>query len=236
MKTIVICSGGLDSVSLAHKIAAENELIALVSFDYGQRHKKELDFAALCASRLGVPHHIIDVRTIGAHLTGSALTDDVAVPDGHYAEETMRSTVVPNRNAIMLTIAFGLAAAQQADAVAIAVHGGDHFIYPDCRPSFIDSFNDMQRHALEGYANVKLYAPYVTGSKADIVTDGARHDTPFAETWSCYKGGMRHCGRCGTCVERREAFHLAGVDDPTDYEDPDFWLAATSAYVAQEVN
>ncbi|KAA3515898.1 MULTISPECIES: 7-cyano-7-deazaguanine synthase QueC [Agrobacterium] len=236
MKTIVICSGGLDSVSLAHKIAAENELIALVSFDYGQRHKKELDFAALCASRLGVPHHIIDVRTIGAHLTGSALTDDVAVPDGHYAEETMRSTVVPNRNAIMLTIAFGLAAAQQADAVAIAVHGGDHFIYPDCRPGFIDSFNDMQRHALEGYANVKLYAPYVTGSKADIVTDGARHDTPFAETWSCYKGGMRHCGRCGTCVERREAFHLAGVDDPTDYEDPDFWLAATSAYVAQEVN
>jgi 7-cyano-7-deazaguanine synthase len=236
MKTIVICSGGLDSVSLAHKIAAENELIALVSFDYGQRHKKELDFAALCADRLAVPHHIIDIRTIGAHLTGSALTDDVAVPDGHYAEETMRSTVVPNRNAIMLTIAFGLAAAQQADAVAIAVHGGDHFIYPDCRPGFIDSFNDMQRHALEGYASVKLYAPYVTGSKADIVTDGARHDTPFAETWSCYKGGTRHCGRCGTCVERREAFHLAGVDDPTDYEDPDFWLAATSAYAAQEVH
>jgi 7-cyano-7-deazaguanine synthase len=236
MKTIVICSGGLDSVSLAHKIAAENELIALVSFDYGQRHKKELDFAALCADRLAVPHHIIDIRTIGAHLTGSALTDDVAVPDGHYAEETMRSTVVPNRNAIMLTIAFGLAAAQQADAVAIAVHGGDHFIYPDCRPGFIDSFNDMQRHALEGYASVKLYAPYVSGSKADIVTDGASHNTPFARTWSCYKGGMRHCGRCGTCVERREAFHLAGVDDPTDYEDPDFWLAATSAYAAQEVH
>jgi 7-cyano-7-deazaguanine synthase len=236
MKTIVICSGGLDSVSLAHKIAAENELIALVSFDYGQRHKKELDYAALCANRLAVPHHIIDIRPIGAHLTGSALTDDVAVPDGHYAEETMRSTVVPNRNAIMLTIAFGLAAAQQADAVAIAVHGGDHFIYPDCRPGFIDSFNDMQRHALDGYASVKLYSPYVTGSKADIVTDGAEHSTPFGETWSCYKGGMRHCGRCGTCVERREAFHLAGVDDPTDYEDPDFWLAATSAYAAQEVN
>jgi 7-cyano-7-deazaguanine synthase len=235
MKTIVICSGGLDSVSLAYKIAAEHELFALVSFDYGQRHKKELDFAARCATRLGVAHHIIDIRTIGAHLTGSALTDDVDVPDGHYAEETMRSTVVPNRNAIMLTIAFGLAAAQQADAVAIAVHGGDHFIYPDCRPGFIDSFNDMQRHALEGYAKVKLYAPYVTGSKADIVTDGAKHETSFAETWSCYKGGMRHCGRCGTCVERREAFYLAGVDDPTDYEDPDFWIAATGAYVAQEV-
>ncbi len=235
MKTIVICSGGLDSVSLAHRIAAENELLALVSFDYGQRHKKELDYAAACADRLGVPHHVIDIRPIGAHLTGSALTDDIAVPDGHYAEETMRSTVVPNRNAIMLTIAFGLAAAQQADAVAIAVHGGDHFIYPDCRPGFIDSFNEMQRHALDGYADVKLVAPYVNGSKADIVTDGSKHGTPFAQTWSCYKGGMRHCGRCGTCVERREAFHLAGVSDPTDYEDPDFWVAATSAYAAQEV-
>jgi 7-cyano-7-deazaguanine synthase len=235
MKTIVICSGGLDSVSLAHRIAREHELLALVSFDYGQRHKKELDYAAACAERLCVPHHIIDIRPIGVHLTGSALTDDIAVPDGHYAEETMRSTVVPNRNAIMLTIAFGLAAAQQADAVAIAVHGGDHFIYPDCRPGFIDSFNEMQRHALDGYANVKLVAPYVDGSKADIVMDGSKHDTPFAQTWSCYKGGMRHCGRCGTCVERREAFHLAGISDPTDYEDPDFWVAATSAYAAQEV-
>ena len=147
----------------------------------------------------------------------------------------MRSTVVPNRNAIMLTIAFGLAAAQQADAVAIAVHGGDHFIYPDCRPGFIDSFDTMQAHALEGYAKVELYAPYVMVSKANIVADGAKHETPFAETWSCYKGGARHCGRCGTCVERREAFHLAGVPGPTGYEDPDFWVAATSAYAAQEV-
>ncbi|MCZ7469244.1 7-cyano-7-deazaguanine synthase QueC [Agrobacterium sp. O3.4] len=235
MKTIVICSGGLDSVSLAHKIAAEHELLALVSFDYGQRHRKELDFAADCAKRLGVPHHVIDIRPIGAHLTGSALTDDIDVPDGHYAEETMRSTVVPNRNAIMLTIAFGLAAAQQADAVAIAVHGGDHFIYPDCRPGFIDSFNAMQAHALEGYADVTLFAPYVTVSKAAIVTDAVKYGTPFGETWSCYKGGLRHCGRCGTCVERREAFHLAGVTDPTDYEDPDFWVAATHAFAAQEV-
>lgn len=235
MKTLVICSGGLDSVSLAHRIAAEHQLMALVSFDYGQRHKKELASAADCAKRLGVPHHLIDITTIGAHLTGSALTDDVEVPDGHYAEETMRSTVVPNRNAIMLTIAFGLAAAQQADAVAIAVHGGDHFIYPDCRPDFINSFNTMQRHALDGYANVELVAPYVNVSKADIVTDGVKYNTPFADTWSCYKGGARHCGRCGTCVERREAFHLAGVTDPTDYEDVDFWVAATTRYAAQEV-
>jgi 7-cyano-7-deazaguanine synthase len=235
MKTIVICSGGLDSVSLAHRIAAEQTLIGLLSFDYGQRHRKELDYAAACAKRLGVPHQIIDIRPIGSQLTGSALTDNIDVPDGHYAEETMKATVVPNRNAIMLAIAFGLAAAQKADAVAVAVHGGDHFIYPDCRPGFIDAFQTMQDAALDGYASVKLQAPYVNATKADIVTDGAKHGTPFAETWSCYKGGARHCGRCGTCVERREAFHLAGVADPTDYEDADFWKSATSGFSATEV-
>lgn len=235
MKTLVICSGGLDSVSLAHRIANEHELTGLVSFDYGQRHRKELDFAAKCASRLGVPHHVIDIRPIGAHLTGSALTDDVEVPDGHYAEETMKATIVPNRNAIMLTIAFGLAAAQRADAVAIAVHGGDHFIYPDCRPGFIDAFQAMQNEALDGYAKVKLFAPYVDVSKADIVIDGARHGTPFADSWSCYKGGEKHCGRCGTCVERREAFHLAGLEDPTQYEDREFWKTAVSHHASKEV-
>ncbi|WP_105383239.1 7-cyano-7-deazaguanine synthase QueC [Neorhizobium alkalisoli] len=234
MKTLVVCSGGLDSVSLAHKIAAEEELLGLISFDYGQRHRKELDFAAICARRLGVFHEIIDMRGVGSQLTGSALTDDVDVPDGHYAEETMRATVVPNRNAIMLAVAFGVAAARQAEAVAIAVHGGDHFIYPDCRPGFIDAFQAMQDHALDGYASVRLLAPYVNGSKADIVVDGARHGAPFADTWSCYKGGTRHCGRCGTCVERREAFHLAGIADPTEYEDPDFWRAATEGFRAEE--
>lgn len=226
MKTLVICSGGLDSVSLAHKIAAEQTLTGLISFDYGQRHKKELDFAQACARRLEVPHQIIDISAIGASLTGSALTDNVAVPDGHYAEETMKITVVPNRNAIMLAIAFGVAAAQKAEAVALAVHGGDHFIYPDCRPGFIDAFQTMQNHALEGYADIDLIAPYVHCSKSDIVVDGAKYHTPFAATWSCYKGGEQHCGRCGTCVERREAFHLAGIEDPTTYEDATFWRAA----------
>ncbi|MDQ0458064.1 7-cyano-7-deazaguanine synthase QueC [Rhizobium paknamense] len=235
MKTLVVCSGGLDSVSLAHKIAAEQQLIGLLSFDYGQRHKKEVEFAALAAKRLGVPHQVIDITAIGKSLTGSALTDDLDVPDGHYAEETMKITVVPNRNAIMLAIAFGVAAAKKADAVAVAVHGGDHFIYPDCRPGFIDAFQVMQNHALEGYADVKLLAPFVTVPKSEIVRQGAKYHTPFAETWSCYKGGEKHCGRCGTCVERREAFHLAGVTDPTLYEDPDFWVAATQGFKAEEV-
>ncbi|MCH4540909.1 7-cyano-7-deazaguanine synthase QueC [Ochrobactrum sp. A-1] len=228
MKTLVVCSGGLDSVSLAHRIASEHQLTTLLSFDYGQRHKKELDSAKACAERLGVSHQVINITDIGASLTGSALTDDVDVPDGHYAEETMKITVVPNRNAIMLAIAFGVAAAQKAEAVALAVHGGDHFIYPDCRPGFIDAFQTMQNHALDGYANVKLLAPYVHASKADIVIDGAKYRTPFAATWSCYKGGEHHCGRCGTCVERREAFHIAGIEDPTLYEDADFWRNAAA--------
>ncbi|WP_304619793.1 7-cyano-7-deazaguanine synthase QueC [Paracoccus sediminilitoris] len=230
MKTALVCSGGLDSVSLAHSLAGQGRLSRIVSFDYGQRHRKELDFAAACARRLGVPFHLVDLSGLGAALSGSALTDDIDVPDGHYAEETMRITVVPNRNPIMLTIAFGIAAANCDDAVAAAVHGGDHFIYPDCRPAFTDAFGAMQKAALDGYADIALHVPFVHATKADIVAEGARHATPFAETWSCYKGGDRHCGRCGTCVERREAFHLAGVADPTDYADADYWQAAIAAH------
>jgi 7-cyano-7-deazaguanine synthase len=232
VKTLVICSGGLDSVTLAHKVAAEQTLTRLVSFDYGQRHRKELGFAHACAARLGVPHDVVDISAVGQLLTGSALTSGEAVPEGHYAEDTMRITVVPNRNAILLAIAFGVAAAEQVEAVAAAVHGGDHFIYPDCRPDFIEAFETMQRHALEGLASITLYTPFVRLSKTDIVREGAQLAVPFAETWSCYQGGERHCGRCGTCVERREAFHLAGIEDPTLYEDPDYWIEACRKHQA----
>lgn len=235
MKTIVVCSGGLDSVSLAHKIANEAELLRLVTFNYGQRHEKEIGFARACADRLSVPCDVVDIRPIGALLTGSALTDDVEVPDGHYAEDSMKLTIVPNRNAIMLAVAFGVAAAEKADAVATAVHGGDHFIYPDCRPAFIDAFEAMQKQALDGYADIRLYTPFVTIPKSGIVTEGARYGTPFEETWSCYKGGETHCGRCGTCVERREAFDITDIDDPTVYADPDFWISAVSKAGTDEI-
>lgn len=224
MKTVVVCSGGLDSVTLAYHVRRERELSRLVSFDYGQRHRKELDFAARAAADLGARHDIVDISNIGPLLGGSALTDDIDVPDGHYAEENMQVTVVPNRNAIMLTIAYGIAAGEHASAVAAAVHAGDHFIYPDCRPAFVDAFRAMQNCALEGVSEVDFYAPFVQSTKADIVRQGTVLGVPFEGTWSCYKGGDRHCGRCGTCVERREAFHLAGIDDPTEYEDPDYWL------------
>lgn len=233
MKTLVVCSGGLDSVTLAYKVAEEHALAGLVSFDYGQRHKKELDYAAKIAQTLGTSHKIIDITAVGAVLSGSALTDDVAVPDGHYAEENMKITVVPNRNAIMLAIAYGMAASMGAEAVATAVHAGDHFIYPDCRPEFIESFARMQDCALEGVADIQLYTPFLKMSKANIAAEGARLNVPFADTWSCYKGQERHCGKCGTCVERREAFHLAGVEDPTLYEDPDYWQEAITKAAAQ---
>jgi 7-cyano-7-deazaguanine synthase len=234
VNTVVVCSGGLDSITLAHKVAAERTLTRLVSFDYGQRHKKELEYARRCAMRLVVPHDLVDIAAVGRLLTGSVLTNGGTVPEGHYAEQTMRVTVVPNRNAIMLAVVFGVAAAERADAVAAAVHGGDHFIYPDCRPAFVEAFEAMQRHALEGLARIAFYTPFLRMSKADIVREGARLGVPFAETWSCYKGGPHHCGRCGTCVERREAFHLAGLDDPAAYEDPDYWVEACREHQARQ--
>lgn len=223
MKTLLICSGGLDSITLAYKISKEHTLSGLLSFDYGQRHKKELAYAKQAADDLCVPHYISDISGIGKLLSGSALTDDVDVPDGHYAEETMRITVVPNRNAIMLSIAYGIASAKGLDAVAAAFHGGDHFIYPDCRPGFVNSFAQMQKHALEGFSDITLYTPFIDVTKADIVAEGAKIAVPFERSWSCYKGGDIHCGRCGTCVERQEAFALAGVGDPTVYEDSEYW-------------
>ncbi len=226
MKTLVICSGGLDSVTLAYKIAKDYELMGLISFDYGQRHKKELKFAEKCATNLSVSFDLIDISNIGAQLSGNALTDNIDVPDGHYAEDSMKLTVVPNRNAIMLSIAYGIASARGATAVATAVHGGDHFIYPDCRPEFIKSFETMQNHALEGLSKIKLYTPYLSQDKTGIARQSAIYNVPVIDSWSCYKGGDVHCGRCGTCVERIEAFHLAGVNDPTQYADPNFWESA----------
>lgn len=230
-KTLVVCSGGLDSVTLAHDIAHTHQLMGLLTFDYGQRHKKEIDFAAACAKRFNIPHHIIDIANIGSALT-SSLTSEMDVPEGHYTAENMASTVVPNRNVIMLSIAFGLASSMKAEAIALAVHGGDHFIYPDCRPEFIEAFAAMQKLALDGMGEIELLAPYVHQSKADIARIGAKLNVPFEKTWSCYKGEENHCGRCGTCVERLEALHLAQANDETVYVDTHFWQQAVKEQAA----
>ena len=220
--TVVVTtlSGGLDSATLAHELAAEGHDLIALSFDYGQRHAKEITYAARCAERLGAEHHVVDLRSVGALLTGSALTDPgVDVPEGHYTDASMASTVVPNRNAIMLSVAVGVAVARGAEAVATAVHAGDHAIYPDCRPEFIEAIEHEARVANEGFIadDFQVRAPFLHLNKDEIVRRGAALGVPFEETWSCYVGEELHCGRCGTCVERREAFELAGVADPTRY-------------------
>ncbi len=219
-KAIALVSGGLDSSTLAYLLRSEDYTLHLVSFDYGQRHTKELTSARLLAQRLKAPHDIIDITNIGAFLRGSALTDPaIDVPDGPYDGASMAVTVVPNRNAILLTIAYGIAVAENAETVAIGVHAGDHTLYPDCRPQFIDAFDAMQQKAVEGYGHpgLHLYAPLIHLKKYEIVEIGAKLNVPYQETWSCYKGEQWHCGRCGTCLERKEAFQQAGIPDPTIY-------------------
>lgn len=220
MKAICLASGGLDSTVLAYLLKSQGYDLHLLSFDYGQRHKKEIHYAQLCAERLSAQWDLIDLTSLTHLLKGSALTDDIAVPDGHYADENMKVTVVPNRNAVMLSIAYAVAVAEQAEIVAMAVHAGDHPIYPDCRPKFIRAFDWMEQEATEGHGHpdLKLYTPFVTNSKADIVRMGDRLGVPFQDTWSCYKGNGLQCGLCGTCYERRESFELSGIKDLTRYE------------------
>lgn len=218
MKTVIIYSGGLDStVLLYHLLHAGHEPHAL-SIDYGQRHRCELAAAAQICEACGVPHANADLSAIQPLLAGSSLTSpEIEVAEGHYTEATMKSTVVPNRNMIFLALATGHALSIGAGQVAYAAHSGDHAIYPDCRNEFADAMAAAM--ALADWKHVELSRPFVDWTKADIVRRGAELGVPFAETWSCYKGGELHCGVCGTCIERREAFDLAGVDDPTTYAD-----------------
>jgi 7-cyano-7-deazaguanine synthase len=219
-KVVAVMSGGLDSTVMGYLLRSQGHDLHALSFDYGQSHRKELTFAQATAADLGVPWDLVDLRASGLtrFLGGSALTDpDVSIPDGHYAHETMRITVVANRNAIMLAMACSVAASVGAGAVAFAAHSGDHPIYPDCRPEFVKAFEAMELLAMEGTARLLILAPFAQLTKSVIVEMGHQLGVPFERTWSCYKGRDVHCGRCGTCYERREAFGLAGVKDPTVY-------------------
>lgn len=219
MMRLAIVSGGMDSTVLAYHLRINGQLGGIVSFDYGQRHAKELDFAEATARTLDVSYQCVRLPLDGL-LEGSALTDSsVEVPDGHYAEETMRATVVPNRNMMMLSVAAAIAIAGSYDSVATAVHAGDHFVYPDCRPAFVSALTTALRVGNEGFCapGFDVHAPFLMRSKAEIAAAGHQLDVPWDETWSCYKGGDVHCGACGTCFERREAFDIAGVVDPTVY-------------------
>jgi 7-cyano-7-deazaguanine synthase len=216
MNVVLIYSGGLDSTVLLYDLLAQGHGVKTLSVNYGQRHARELESAQAISTMVGAEHKVADLRSISALLAGSSLTSiEVAVPDGHYAEETMKTTVVPNRNMIMLSVAAGWAISTKSDAVAFAAHGGDHAIYPDCRAEFAEALDKAIQMA--DWHVVRLIRPFVGMTKADIARRGAELRVPFELTWSCYKGGSHHCGVCGTCVERREAFYLAGISDPTPY-------------------
>lgn len=214
--SIIIVSGGLDSITLLYDKA---ETIALaVSFDYGQNHaSRELPFAALHCQRLGIRHIIIPLQFMQQYFKSSLLEGSGKIPEGHYEEENMKSTVVPFRNGIMLAIAAGIAESHNLNRIYIANHGGDHTIYPDCRPEFINAMTAATQAGT--FNNTLIEAAFTNITKADIVRIGTKLGINYAETWSCYKGGDCHCGKCGTCIERKEAFREAGLTDPTKYEE-----------------
>lgn len=212
--SLLIVSGGMDSITLLHDYA---ERIALaVTFDYGSKHNhNEIPFAQLHCQRLGIPHIVISLGFMEQYFKSSLLQGGEAIPEGHYADENMKSTVVPFRNGIMLSIACGLAESEGLQTVMMANHGGDHAIYPDCRPEFVESMSAAMQNGT--YARVTIEAPYTHLTKVDIARRGAALGINYAETWSCYQGGDKHCGKCGTCTERKEALREAGIDDPTEY-------------------
>lgn len=211
MSNLVVLSGGIDStVCLASSLRSLDNTYA-VSFDYGQRHLRELDAAADIAKHYDIPLEVIDLRGM---LHGGALLDrSIPMPEGEYEEEGLVSTVVHGRNLLFVSVAVA-ALAERGDRVWVGVHSGDHALYPDCRPQFWQNL----RSVVESGYGVFLHTPLLYKDKADIVEMGVRYGAPLNLTWSCYEGGERHCGKCGTCVERREAFQTAVLDDPTIYE------------------
>ena len=213
--TVLILSGGMDSVTLLYD--CQDRIGLAVTFDYGSNHNaKEIPFARLHCQRLGIEHLVIPLQFMGQYFKSSLLEGADAIPEGHYADDNMKSTVVPFRNGIMLSVAVGLAESRDMKYVMMANHAGDHTIYPDCRPEFVEAFS---RAAQTGtFPGIELLSPYTHLTKAEIALRGRRLGIDYSETWSCYKGGDVHCGRCGTCIERREALAEAGIVDTTVYE------------------
>lgn len=214
-KSLIILSGGMDSVTLLYD--KKDEIAVAVTFDYGSNHnKREEEFAKYHCNELGIEHIIIHLTFIHDYFKSSLLEGASAIPDGHYEDETMKSTVVPFRNGIMLSVACGLAESRELEKVLIANHFGDHAIYPDCRKGFIDAMSEAMKCGT--YKGITIDAPYTTITKTDIAKIGKSLGIDYSKTYSCYKGGEKHCGKCGTCVERKEALRDAGIEDPTEYE------------------
>ncbi len=219
-KYVIILSGGMDSVTLLYTLVRGmgKERVHALTLNYGQRHAKEITCARMNCAHLGVSHLVIDITSIAPLLKGSALTDNLEVPDGNYTDEKMRLTVVPNRNMIFLSLAIAHAVSLGAGEVYYGAHAGDHAIYPDCRPVFIDRMNAAA--AVANYKPVRIVTPFSTMDKGDIVKLGTRLDVPYEHTWTCYKGLEKSCGTCGSCTERLEAFTKVGRKDPLEYLPP----------------
>jgi len=214
--SVLILSGGMDSVTMLYDY--QSRIALAISFDYGSNHNaREIPFAQLHCNRLGIEHVVIPLTFMAQYFESSLLQGADAIPEGHYDAENMKSTVVPFRNGIMLSVAVGMAESRGLQYVMMANHGGDHTIYPDCRPEFVDAFSQAANAGT--FNGVHLLSPYTNITKTEIAARGARLGINYAETWSCYKGGTKHCGRCGTCVERKEALRDADVPDPTEYEE-----------------
>ena len=213
--SIIIVSGGMDSVTLLYDF---KDRIALgISFDYGSNHNaKEIPFARWHCEQLGIEHITIDLAFMPQYFKSSLLEGADAIPEGHYADENMKSTVVPFRNGIMLSIAAGIAESRGLKYVMMANHGGDHTIYPDCRPEFVEAMSEATKAGT--FPGIEILAPYTDITKADIAMRGKALGIDYSKTWSCYKGGDVHCGKCGTCMERKEALRDAGIADTTIYE------------------
>jgi 7-cyano-7-deazaguanine synthase len=216
MKIVAVISGGMDSVTLLYRLKKEGHKLKAISFDYGQRHKKELEAAKATCEKLNIEHSIIDITSITKFISNSSLTGNINVPEGHYEAKSMKQTVVPSRNTIMLSIANGYAVNIDYDAVATAVHAGDHFIYPDCRPLFIEKITGLFR--VNNFKKILVHTPYLYFTKADILKDGLRLNVDYSLTWTCYNGREKSCGKCGSCQERLEAFKLNNEIDPLEYE------------------
>lgn len=211
---VIVVSGGMDSVTLMHEY--KHRIALAVTFDYGSNHNaREIECAHKQCALLSIEHIVIPLEFMGKYFESSLLSGADDIPEGNYDDENMKSTVVPFRNGIMLAVACGLAESRGLKHVLIANHGGDHAIYPDCRNGFVEAMDKAMQQGT--YDGVSLIAPYTDITKADIAKRGAGLGVDYSLTYSCYKGGERHCGRCGTCSERREAFQLAGLQDPTLY-------------------
>lgn len=217
-RCVMILSGGMDSTTLLYRILHEQKEVYALSFNYGQKHKKELECAKKTCESLKISHKVIELNSLTtAGLFGqSSLTSAEAVPEGHYAAENMKSTVVPNRNMIMLSMAVAYAISLDCGSVYYGAHAGDHAIYPDCRPIFVERIQSLAEVC--HYFPVQIIAPYLHQTKGDIVAEGTKLGVNYAQTWTCYKGGEKACGKCGSCTERLEAFMQNGIQDPLPYE------------------